>query len=323
MPLTNAQYDSIIRSYDKQQSENYQRLQARKEAVYRQSPEIAEIDKTIADLSLSQADKLLDGDSQALNELKSEVKKLTQRRNSLLSRLGYPSDYLQTQYRCADCKDTGYINGKKCHCFTQAAIDMIYTQSNIQSVLDEENFSNFNYDLYSKTEIDPVMGITPYENIKQAVRECNRFITTFGTEFHNLFLYGGTGVGKTFLSNCVAKEMLDRNHSVIYFSASQLFEIFKRNAYDKSQGIMEDYQNIFNCEILIIDDLGTEVPNSYTSSQLFMCINERIIRKKSTIISTNLSLNELAETYSERTFSRISKNYTLLRLIGEDLRMRI
>lgn len=321
MPLTNAQYESIIRDYDKRQADNHHRLQARKEALYAEIPELAQISESIATLALTQAEKILEGDPCALTDLKSEVEKLNKRHNELLLSHGYTPDYLQPQYQCADCKDTGYINGKKCHCFTQAAIDMIYTQSNIKAVLEEENFHKFNYDLYSDKEIDPLTGLTPLENIRQAVSICKNFIEHFDTLGGNLFLYGGTGVGKTFLSNCVAKELLDRNHSVIYFSATQLFEVFKKNAYEKSIEAAEDYQNIFDCEVLIIDDLGTEVANSYTNSQLFTCINERIIRKKSTIISTNLSLNELVDTYSERTFSRISKNYTLLKLFGDDLRM--
>lgn len=321
MPLTNAQYESIIRDYDKRQATNHHRLQARKEALFKEIPELATIGETIATLALTQAGKMLDGDESALLELKTEIQRLHNRSNELLLSHGYPLDYLQPQYQCSDCKDTGYINGKKCHCFTQAAIDMIYTQSNIKTVLEEENFEHFNYNLYSDKEVDPLTGLTPLENIRQAVGICKSFIEHFDTQGGNLFLYGGTGVGKTFLSNCVAKELLDANHSVIYFSATQLFEVFKKNAYEKSTEAAEDYQNIFDCEVLIIDDLGTEVANSYTNSQLFTCINERIIRKKSTIISTNLSLNELVDTYSERTFSRISKNYTLLKLYGEDLRM--
>ena len=321
MPLTNSQYEAIIREYDRRQSENHYRLVFRKEEVYKKCPEIEQIDESIASLSLIQAEKLLNGDEMALQSLKADIEKLTLRKSELLTSLGYGADYLQPQYVCKDCRDTGYIKRQKCHCFTQAAIDMIYTQSNIKSVLEEENFAHFNFDLYSDKEVDPLTGMTPLENVKNAVKICKDFIENSDITGGNLFLYGGTGVGKTFLSNCVAKELLDRNHSVIYFSATQLFDVFKKNAYEKSPEVADDYQNIFDCEVLIIDDLGTEVPNTYTNSQLFMCINERVLRKKSTIISTNLSLNELAETYSERTFSRISKNYTLIKLFGEDLRL--
>lgn len=126
------------------------------------------------------------------------------------------------------------------------------------------------------------------------------------------------------MSNCVAKELLDTGHSVIYFTAFQLFDIFKRNTFYKAteQDIIAAHQNIFDCDLLIIDDLGTEMPNTFTISQLFLCLNERMLRKKSTIISTNLSIHQVAEIYSERTFSRISSNYVMLKLFGDDIRIQ-
>ena len=127
---------------------------------------------------------------------------------------------------------------------------------------------------------------------------------------------------RLFLSNCVAKELLDRGHSVIYFTAFELFHVFEKNVFERAQDMALPYQNIFDCDLLIIDDLGTELSNSFTVSQLFLCLNERILRKKSTIISTNLGLNQLAEIYSERTFSRISSNYTMIKLFGDDIRIK-
>jgi len=134
-------------------------------------------------------------------------------------------------------------------------------------------------------------------------------------------LYGTVGVGKTFLSNCIANQVLNAGHSVIYVTTFTLFDIFQKCVFEKLPNSQEEYQNIFNCDLLIIDDLGTELGNSFTTSQFFMCINERLLRKKSTIISTNLSLNQLLDQYSERTFSRISNHYQLLKLIGADIRL--
>ena len=144
--------------------------------------------------------------------------------------------------------------------------------------------------------------------MQNAVKDSKKFIQEFDYKFSNLFFYGDTGVGKTFLSNCVAKELLDTGHSVIYFTAFQLFDIFAKNTFhrDTEEDIIASHQNVFDCDLLIIDDLGTEMPNSFTISQLFLCLNERILRRRSTIISTNLTLSQIAEIYSERTFSRIS-----------------
>lgn len=160
--------------------------------------------------------------------------------------------------------------------------------------------------------------------MQNAVKECRKFINEFDSVFSNLFFYGDTGVGKTFLSNCIAKELLDTGHSVIYFTAFQIFDVFEQNTFHKSttENIIAAHQNIFDCDLLIIDDLGTEMPNSFTVSQLFLCLNERILRRKSTIISTNLTLNKVAEIYSERTFSRISSSYVILKLFGDDIRIQ-
>ena len=127
---------------------------------------------------------------------------------------------------------------------------------------------------------------------------------------------------KTFLSNCVAKELLDRGYSVIYFTAFELFDILSKGIFEHDADAIAAHQNIFDCDLLIIDDLGTELSNKFTTSQLFLIINERILRQKSTIISTNLDMGRIVDTYSERTFSRISSNYTIMKLSGDDIRIQ-
>ena len=126
----------------------------------------------------------------------------------------------------------------------------------------------------------------------------------------------------TFLSNCVAKSLLDQGRSVIYFTAFQIFDILSKGIFEKDSDAISAHQNIFDCDLLIIDDLGTELVNSFTTSQLFLCVNERILRQKSTIISTNLSMNQMVDVYSERTLSRISSNYSIIKLFGDDIRIK-
>lgn len=322
MALSNTQYDTLIRRYEARQIENQHIAMERISSVYAKFPRFAEIDEAIASISIAQAKKLIDGDEKALARLKEELSLLIEEKRKLLIRHGYPENYFEPPYHCPDCKDTGYIGQEKCHCFKQAAIDFIYTQSNIRQVLETENFYNFSYEYYSDSLVNPSTGLTSLATIKQAVALCMDFIGTFDTEFRNLFLYGDTGIGKTYLSNCVAKELLDSGHSVIYFTAASLFRVFEKNTFGKDAEYQEDYQNIFDCSLLIIDDLGTELSNTFTTSQLFTCLNERILRRKSTIISTNLGLGQFVETYSERTFSRISSNYTMIKLFGNDIRIQ-
>ncbi len=322
MALSNTQYNAIMRRYEAKQLENQHIIDERVEIVYKELPRLQQIDESISSLSIAQALKLIEGDASALTYQKEQVELLMNEKKALLLQHNYPEDYFEPPYGCKDCKDTGYIENKKCHCFNQAAIDYVYTQSNIKRILEKENFQNFSFCYYSESETNPATGLTSLATAKQAVSQCKDFIHTFDTSFRNLFFYGDTGIGKTFLSNCVAKELLDTGHSVIYFTAFELFHIFEKNVFSKDAAASGDYQNIFNCDLLIIDDLGTELSNSFTTSQLFLCLNERILRQKSTIVSTNLNLNQLVETYSERTFSRISSNYTMIKLFGDDIRIQ-
>lgn len=322
MALSNTQYNILMRRYEEKQLRNRRIAMERMEHVYGILPRLQEIDDSISSLSIEQARKLIDGDEMALAHLHNSIGSLTREKQLLLSQHGYPKDYFEPPYDCPDCKDTGYIGGRKCHCFEQAAIDLVYTQSNIRRILEAENFAHFSYDYYSDEQMNPATGLSSLATAKQAVQDCKEFVRTFDTEFHNLFFYGDTGIGKTYLSNCVAKELLDSGHSVIYFTAPSLFHIFERNAFGKLPDTEEDYGRILECDLLIIDDLGTELTNAFTVSQLFLCLNERILRQKSTIISTNLGLGQLAETYSERTFSRISSSYTIIKLFGNDIRIQ-
>lgn len=321
MPLSNSQYDEILREYDARQLRNQHLLEARTKTAYEQIPRLKEIDDAIASCSVSQARRLLDGDEEALRSLRGQIAAYRQEKASLLQEHGFPANYFEPIYTCPDCKDTGYIGFKRCHCFSQAAINLVYTQSNLKEILQKENFDTFSFDYYSAKDVNPATGLSSLETAKDAVLKCHDFIDHFGDTFSNLYFYGDTGIGKTFLSNCVAKELMDQGYSVIYFTAFQLFDILSKGVFKKDADALAAHQNIFDCDLLIIDDLGTELTNSFTTSQLFLCLNERILRKKSTIISTNLGMNQLADIYSERVLSRISSNYTLIKLFGADIRI--
>ncbi len=322
MPLSNSQYDEIMREYDQRQLQDRRILDERRREVFQKIPQLKELESTVASRSVRQARLLLDGDTSALASLKEELADLSRQRNALLTAAGFASNYLDPVYECPDCKDTGYIDGRKCHCFKQAIINTVYAQSNIREILKRENFDRFSYSYYSDEDISPTTGLSALATARHAVEECHRFIDAFDNKPQNLFFYGGTGVGKTFLTNCVAKELLDKGYSVIYFTAFQLFDILSKGVFEKDADAIAAHQNIFDCDLLVIDDLGTELSNAFTTSQLFLCVNERLLRHKSTIISTNLSLQQIADIYSERTFSRICGDYTMIKLFNQmDIRI--
>lgn len=322
MALNHSQYAAIIRSYEQKQLHNRNELDKRVQTVYHRIPELKEINHTISRLSLEQARKLLNGDETALSMLKNQMNALSEQKTSLLVSADFPANYLDPTYTCSDCKDTGYIDNKKCHCFQKAVIDLLYTQSNLKETLQEENFDTFSLSYYSNNHIDPLTGRSSFANMQNAYLTAREFVDTFSDDFRNLFLYGDTGVGKTFLSNCIAKELMDKAYSVVYFSSYDLFDTLAKSTFDKDNMAEAMQEHIMDCDLLIIDDLGTELTNSFTVSQLFLCLNERLLHHKSTIISTNLSLETLVELYSERTFSRITSNYTMLKLTGDDIRIK-
>lgn len=323
MALSNSQYDQLMRMYELRQLDNEHQLRERYDAACRLIPELKELDDKISSLSISQARSLLDGNDSALGQLKDKLSLLFTQKKALLASKGLPENYLELQYTCPDCKDTGYIGTNKCHCFQKAIVDLLYTQSNLKEILQHENFSTFRLDFYSSNHVDPLTGRSSLEAVQTALKTCHEFVDTFFDDFRNILLYGDTGVGKTFLTHCIAKELMDQSCSVIYFSASQLFDYFAKNTFGKRDEVDNDaFDHIYNCDLLIIDDLGTELTNAFTSSQFFVCLNERILRKKSTVISTNLALDDINNVYSERIFSRISSNYTMLRLTGDDIRIQ-
>ena len=207
--------------------------------------------------------------------------------------------------------------------FQKTIIGLLYDQSNIKKFPVETDFSNFRLDYYPVSHYDKKTGRSSRSMMEDTLRICHHFIDSFGTEFNNLFFYGDVGVGKTFLSTCIAKEIMNREYSVLYFSAPQLFNTLAKNAFDKNDIDAHNMcEYIFDCDLLIIDDLGTEYTNAFIASQFFTCINERLLHRKSTIISTNLSLESLADLYTERSFSRITSRYSLLKIVGDDIRIK-
>lgn len=325
MALRNSQYDVLIRSYNQKQLHNRHVLSKKLEEIYQKIPRIREINEETASLSVRRAKELLSGNENALTSLKLELSELSEEKQILLLRYGYTEQDMELQYECPDCKDTGYIDSQKCHCFKQAAIDMLYTQSNLQEILKAENFDTFTLEYYDNTEVNPVTGKTALINMKEIHHTCLQFTRSFSDTFENLLFYGDTGVGKTFLSNCIARELLDHSFSVIYLTSIQLFDLFSKYTFesaDTEQDDLELLSFIVECDLLIIDDLGTELTNTFTNSKLFYTLNERFMRRKSTLISTNLTLDRISQTYSERIFSRLSSNFKILKFYGADIRLK-
>lgn len=323
MALTNSQYDAIMREYSAKQTLSRHRLDERTAQVYAKVPEYKLLLDKISTLSTDAVKLSLSGDNHALTGLRADISRLENELEQLLVSHGYPADYLMPQFACNFCNDTGYIGNTKCRCFNQATINLLYQQSNLDLILKTENFDTFSLDYYANDRIDPVTGLTPLDNARKALSICKEYVRDFPSG-DNILFYGDTGVGKTFLSNCIAKALLDKANSVLYMSAVDLFECMSSSREsDNHTGIDAPSveSQIFTCDLLIIDDLGTELINSFTNSRLFYCLNYRLQNKLSTVISTNFTLQELMAMYSERIFSRISSSFKLIKLYGDDIRL--
>lgn len=324
MALSNSQYNAVMRDYGRQQLDNKYEQDRRIAEIYETIPAIQALDEALVSQAAACARKVLSGDPGARAGLKKELAQLRKQKQALLEAAGFPPDYLEMQYRCSDCQDTGYVDGKRCHCFERTRLRLLYAQSNLEEVLRRENFDTFSYEFYDDTRTVPALQMTELAYIRMVVKRCQTFVRQFKEVGGNLLFTGSTGVGKTFLTNCIARELIDQYLSVISLSAHDLMEVFSKHqfSYDTEEEIEDAYRYILECDMLIIDDLGTEMNNTFVSSQLFYCINERINRQKGTIISTNLSMDMLRDAYSDRVTSRLMSHYMTIPLYGGDIRMK-
>ncbi len=327
MALKNYQYNTIMRTYDARQAATRALLDARQAEIEEKLPEYSALQGQIIENSLQYARMSLyfgtetDPDT-ALASLREKNAALSKQKEALLTAHGYPADFLEPAYVCPDCKDTGSIGDERCHCFKQAVVDLLYAQSNLSSVTEQENFATFSLDYYDDTVIDSKTNTTARQNMHRNLDAAHSFVDEFDREFQNLLLYGAPGLGKTFLSHCIAKELLGSAHTVLYLTAYELFDILGKSFREEDKELSASSEHILDCDLLIIDDLGTELATAFTMSRLSLCINERFLNHRSTIISTNLGVQELKNQYGERNFSRIFSSYKPLLFFGEDIRLK-
>lgn len=319
----------IEREYEDIRFHNRQLHNERVEEIHEKFPQILTLDEKIRDLSIDAALAKLNEESVDEEALKNESHALIQEKYRLLQESGYPEDYLEPIYTCPICKDTGSVGNEMCECMKQRIIRQLYEASNLSKNIEQDNFANFRTDYYSENP-DGKHKLSPRENIENVRRALNAYIHGIDAYFTgqttakgNLLFQGTTGVGKTFLTNCVAKELLDQGYTVLYSSAGALFDqiadvVMNRNQLEGSQIF---YQSLNESDVLIIDDLGTEFTNSFTNAHLYDLINHRLHTRKATIISTNLSLQQIADHYSERISSRMYDSYLILQIYGEDIRL--
>lgn len=329
--MNSAILTDILKDYEKKRNFAEKDLEDRKKKLYEENPRLQEIDNELSKLGISTAKNLITkNDPALLNNLQKQTELLKEEKLNILTKLNLPEDYLKPKYSCTFCNDTGYIidnySSKMCNCLKQQIFNFEYNKSNIAN-LQAQNFDNFSVDIYSDTPDKERYNsdISPRENIKLIKDICDNFIKNFDNPNEkNLLFTGTTGVGKTFLSSCIAKELIDKGKTVLYQTAPIMLDTIIDYKFGKNNISDTTYKNIFDVDLLIIDDLGTESMNELKFAELFNIINSRLLNQTNkcykTIISTNLNLPMLNKKYGERISSRLIGNYNICRFFGEDLR---
>jgi DNA replication protein DnaC len=311
--------------YERKRDRQLNEQRIRKENVYKKIPAIKRIDEDIFKAGLSMSKYIIgnpDKYMEAAEEAKEIIEKLKMEKAYLLTESNISADYMDIKYECENCKDIGYLdNGSQCNCLRQALVSRAYKMSNIENSLEIENFKTFNINIFKDEPFGNEI-MTPRQNMQDIVSIAEGFISNFNeNNGDNLLFYGTTGLGKTFLCSCIAKSLLDKNKIVIYQTAFTILEIIEGHRFRRDTKSNDyEYNSLFDADLLIIDDLGTEVANTFTNAEIFNIVNTRIIGGKKTIISTNLTPKEISETYTDRVFSRILDKFIPLKFYGPDLR---
>lgn len=325
--MNNNIINEILREYEKKRDKALYEQKLRQNEVYSKIPRLKEIDKLISKTGLMISKAIINNPQDynyKIEEIKNKLEELKREKAILLTENNIPLEYLDINYECNKCKDTGFLkDGSKCSCFKQALINRAYKMSNLEHILHKENFQTFDINIFSDKPFENEK-ITPRENMQNILSICEGFVFNFDEDNEeNLLFYGTTGLGKTFMCNCIAKALLDKGKIVIYQTAFKILEIIEEYRFRRNSNKDEyklDYELLFDADLLIIDDLGTELVNTFTNTEIFNIVNSRLIKGNKTIISTNLSPMEISNTYTDRIFSRILSKFTPIRFFGPDLR---
>ncbi len=307
--------------------ENEQTLSRRTAQVYARLPQVRETDEALRALMARTIGEALRAGADAgaaVAAIRDESLELQARRAELLVEAGYPMDYLDEHYACEKCRDTGYVRGRMCAC-----LKALYREEQVRDLssllkLGEETFETFSLDYYDAAP-DPETGESPRECMEMIYASCRTYAEKFGKDSPNLLFQGGTGLGKTFLSACIARVVAAKGFSVVYETAVAALDAFEKEKFARYQEAAEDaaskVHQMLSCDLLILDDLGTELVTAFSVSALYTLINTRLTAGKKTIISTNLTRDALYERYSPQILSRLEGEYLDFHFVGRDIRL--
>lgn len=313
---------SIEQELHQRRVENERQLNQRKNEVYKKAPRLKEIEEEMRFLNLKRIDQVIN--SEDFSGTLAQISKLKKEQESIFHEIGIDESYLELKYFCSICKDTGIHERKACICRKRLLAQKLYDQSMIEERIKKENFSTFNANLFRKAR-QSNEDISPYENIVSIKRDLQNILSKKDKKLPNMYFYGKVGTGKTFMINCVAKELMDQGTPVLYQSSNDMLNFLNSYQFMYTEDKKEHKAKvdlIYDVDVLIIDDLGTEMVTDVTRSNLFEVINKRMVAEKTTIISSNIMIYDLQQHYDARISSRIMGEYTPLEFFGNDIRMQ-
>lgn len=294
--------------------------QARIDEIGEKLPEINEIQRKLAQIGLNISKVFLySADKQAdIEKLMQESLELQEQKKNILKKNGYSEDALDIRYTCPACKDTGFIGSRRCKCHNELLKDIERSDLAKIAPIDDCTFDTFDKQYYPQQVMEN--GISPRDKAEKIKNSCRKYAANFTTASPNVMFMGGTGLGKTHLSLAIANVVINRGYSVVYGTAQNILSDLQKENFGRDDDIRYYEKAVLGCDLLILDDLGTEFKSAYTVACLYNIINSRLSAKLPTIISTNFTAEELEEKYDQRITSRITGEYNKLILVGNDIR---
>ncbi len=313
-------YTLANRDLEEIRQKNNELEAVRHSEVMLKAPRLAEIESEL----MKQGTRLLKcvlNRSEDFEDIKATIQELQRKKAQLVVDCGFSEDYLDDIYTCAKCRDTGFVDGHRCECLKNLIVKNIGANSNLTEHMRKQCFENFDLTLFANQGDEG--GLT-LKCMQVACEKALQFAEGFDKTHDNFLIMGNAGTGKTYITSCIANRVLERGKTVYYQTAFKLFEILENNKFNKGDEDTSDIvKYIYDVDLLIIDDLGTEFSTQFTNAAFFDIINSRIISGKSTVISSNLNFEELSNAYSQRIVSRFMESYQLIQTVGKDLRVII
>ena len=309
----------------KERAQLQQRRQAqRRQEIYARLPRVQAINQQLRTTVIQVAAAALQAGTDpapAIRVLRDQNMQLQQERRRLLNQAGYPDNALDDAPFCPKCGDTGWRGSQMCSCLRElCAQEQIRALSSLMD-LGDQTFDTFDLSYYSAAP-NPERGFSDRQNMEMVRDVCFAYADKFGKNIlHNLLLTGGTGLGKTFLASCIARVVSERGYSVVYGSASTIFDAFDGQKFRNDPKSEEYVNRCLGCDLLILDDLGSEMTTPLVQASLYTLINSRLTSDRHTVISSNLNLPDLRKRYSPQVASRLEGEYRLLPFTGQDIRL--